>query len=225
MPEDYTVEPGDCMSSIAYENGFFWQTLWNDPSNADLKIKRKDPNVLMTGDVVHIPDLTVRNEPGATEMTHTFVLKGVPEVLRMRLQDELHKPRPNLDYVIVIEGISRRGKTDANGELKESIPPNARNGTLTFAALRSTNKAGKPVPGRPKTQVMILQLGNLNPISEVSGLKARLANLKFYKGQVDENLDDATKLAIRKFQTKQGLPVTGIADDATKAQLKKLHGK
>ena len=198
------------MSSIAYENGFFWKTLWNLSQNAALKAKRKNPNVLMTADVVHIPDLTIRQEPGATEMTHKFMLKGVPEVLRMKLMDANHKPRPSLDYVIIIEGNSRRGKTDGNGELKESIPPNA--------------KTGKPIPGRPKTQVMMLQLGNLNPISEVSGLKARLTNLGCYKGPIDENLDDRTKRAISAFQSKKGLPVTGVADDATKALLQKVHG-
>jgi len=212
------------MSSIAYENGFFWKTLWNLSENADLKAKRKNPNVLMTGDVVHIPDLTVRNEPGATEMTHKFMLKGVPEVLRMKLLDANHKPRGNLDYIIVIDGDARRGKTNAKGELKESIPPNAKTGKLTFAALGSVDKTGKPIPGRPKNKVMILQLGNLNPVSAVSGLKSRLANLGLYRGPIDENLDGNTKQAIGAFQKKKGLPVTGVADDATTALLQKIHG-
>jgi peptidoglycan hydrolase-like protein with peptidoglycan-binding domain len=71
---------------------------------------------------------------------------------------------------------------------------------------------------------MILQLGNLNPITEVSGFKARLANFGLYRGPIDENLDDATKQAISAFQTQQGLPVTGIADDATQQKLQSLHG-
>jgi peptidoglycan hydrolase-like protein with peptidoglycan-binding domain len=71
---------------------------------------------------------------------------------------------------------------------------------------------------------MMLKLGNLNPISQVSGLKARLANLGLYKGPNDENLDAATKQAISAFQKKKGLPVTGIADDATNAQINKTHG-
>jgi hypothetical protein len=224
MAEDYTVEAGDCMSSIAYENGFFWKTLWNLSQNAALKAKRKNPNVLMTGDVVHIPDLTLRNEPGATEMTHKFMLKGVPEKLHIRLLDFAHKPRPNLDYVIVIDGNSRRGKTDANGAITQSIPPNAMTGKLTYAAPPSLDMNGNPLPGKPKTLVMILQLGNLNPITEVSGFKARLANFGLYRGPIDENLDDATKQAISAFQTQQGLPVTGIADDATQQKLQSLHG-
>src|SRR5271157_624781 len=121
MPEDYEVQAGDCMSSIAYEHGFFWQTLWNDSSNAELKAKRKNPNVLLPGDVVHIPDLTVKQESGATEQQHKFMLKAVPEKLRMTLRDHKHQPRPNLDYIITIDGNSRRGCTDGNGELVESI--------------------------------------------------------------------------------------------------------
>src|SRR5580700_913033 len=112
MAEEYTVEQGDCMSSIAYGKGFFWQTLWNLSENAALKAKRKNPNVLMTGDVVHIRDLTVRKEPGATEKTHKFILNGVPEKLRIKMLDVKHKPRANLDYIIVIDGDARRGKTN-----------------------------------------------------------------------------------------------------------------
>ena len=224
MPEDYEVQAGDCMSSIAYAHGFFWQTLWNDSSNADLKNKRKNPNVLMTGDVVHIPDLTVKQESGATEQQHKFMLKGVPEKLNLTLLDYDHKPRPNLDYLLVIDGNAREGKTDADGKLTESIPPNAMTGKLTFAAPQRVDGTGKPLPGEPQNQVLILQLGGLNPISEVSGLKARLSNLGFYKGPIDENLDPATKQAISSFQQKKGLPVTGVADDATRQKLQDIHG-
>jgi N-acetylmuramoyl-L-alanine amidase len=222
MPQDYEVESGDCMSSIAFENGFFWKTLWNLPANAALKAKRKNPNVLMTGDIVHIPDLTVKQAPGATEARHKFLLKGVPEILRMKLLDADHKPRANLDYTIVIEGDSRRGKTDGQGGLKEKIPPNAKTGKLIFAA--SPGKDGKPIPGKPPLRTLTLQLGSLNPISEVSGLKSRLANLGFYKGPIDDNLDGATQQALRAFQMKKGLPVTGAADAATTNLLQKLHG-
>ena len=58
---------GDCFNSISYDRGFFWETLWNHGKNAGLKSKRKDPNILKEGDIVHIPDLTVKEEQGATE--------------------------------------------------------------------------------------------------------------------------------------------------------------
>ena len=222
MPEDYEVVPGDCMSSIAYAHGFFWQTLWNDGANAALKAKRKNPNVLMTGDIVHIPDLTIKQEPGATETRHKFMLKGVPEIFRMKLLDADHQPRANLEYTIIIEGNARKGTTDGNGELKESIPPDAHSGKLLVPT--PPDKSGKPIPGRPKFQVMILNLGTLNPVTEISGIKSRLTNLGFYKGPIDENLDDDTKRALRAFQRRKGLPVTGNPDDATQAQLLKIHG-
>jgi hypothetical protein len=208
MAEDYSVQPGDCMSSIAFERGFFWQKLWNLGANASLKAARKNPNVLMTGDVVHIPDLTIKQVPCATDKQHQFVRKGVPEKLRMKLLDINRKPRANLAYNIVIDGSPRSGKTNGNGELTESIPPNA--------------KVGKIMIG--KSEVINLNLGYLNPVSDLTGVKARLANLGFYKGPIDTNLDDATKSALSAFQTKQGLPVTGAADDATKSQLQQLHG-
>ena len=210
MAKDYAVKQGDCMSSIAFEHGFFWQTLWNHSSNANLKALRKNPNVLLEGDVVHIPDLTVGNESGATGMTHTFTRKGVPEKLRIKLLDANHKPRANLDYIIVIDGDSRRGTTDSKGELIERIPPNA--------------KAGKIILAGDNTHPIRLNLGQLDPVSELSGIQTRLLNLRFYNGPIDGNLDDATKRAIRAFRTKEGLPVTRVVDDATTAQLQQLHG-
>ena len=34
MPEDYVAKAGDCLTSIAFEHGFDWKTLWNHPNNA-----------------------------------------------------------------------------------------------------------------------------------------------------------------------------------------------
>jgi hypothetical protein len=219
----YTVQQGDCISSIAFDNGFFWETLWNLSDNADLKALRKNPNVLLAGDVVTIPDITLKQQPCADAARYTFVRKGVPEKLNIQLLDYDKNPRPALDYIIVIDGDARRGKTDATGRIVESIPPSAQKCKLTFAAPQSLDQNGKPV-GKPQDQVMILNLGNLNPISEVSGIKARLVNLGFLKGSADEKLTDAAKHAISAFQKEQGLPVTGSPDDATKAQLLKVHG-
>jgi len=211
---DYTVQQGDCMSSIGFATGFFWKTLWNLPQNADLKAKRKNPNVLMTGDVVYVPDKRPKQESRPAGARHKFHKKGVPALLRMRLLDGLHRPRPNLPYVITVDGDIRSGTTDGNGTLVEPIPPSAQTGTLTFAA----------ADGKGKKQVLNLDLGTLNPVTEVSGLKARLRNLQFYRGPIDENLDDDAQRALRSFQRRKGLPVTGMADDATTAQLLQAHG-
>jgi hypothetical protein len=200
---DYTVQQGDCMSSIAFENGFFWKTLWNLPQNADLRLKQ---------------------EPRPTDAQHQFVKLGVPEKLNMKLLDYNHRPRPNVDYILVVDGVLRKGKTDGSGRITEPIPPNAKKGKLTFAAPPDVDGTGEPIPTKPKKQVMTLQLGHLNPISVLSGLKARLANLGFYKGPIDESLDDQTKAAISAFQARQGIPVTGLADNATQQQLQGLHG-
>ena len=222
MPEDYAVQPGDCMSSIAYSHGFFWETLWNLPENAALKAQRKDPNVLMEGDTVHLPDLTAKQQSGATSQRHKFRLKGVPETLSIKLLDLNQKPRANMGYTIVIDGDSRQGTTDGNGMLKESIPPDAKSGKLIVPSLPGAD--GKPVPGKPATQTIKLQLGALDPVSEPSGVQARLTNLGFYKEPTDGDVNGAMKQALSAFQTKQGLPVTGVADDATTAKLKDVHG-
>ena len=77
MPgEDYEIQEGDCVSSVAFSHGFFWETLWNHGNNSELKSRRKDPNILQAGDILHIPELTPRDESAASEKKHRFKLKG-----------------------------------------------------------------------------------------------------------------------------------------------------
>src|SRR4051794_8878890 len=101
--KSHTVQEGECTSSISFEHGFFWQTLWNHADNADLKASRESPFVLKPGDVVHIPELRQREVSAATGLRHTFRRKGVPAVLRMQLLEQ-KKPLAGLPYVLEYSG-------------------------------------------------------------------------------------------------------------------------
>src|SRR5262245_42749248 len=72
----YEVEQGDCIASIAARFGYLWQTIWNAPANAEIKRIRKDPNVLLPGDRVVLPDKLLRHEACDTEKRHRFVRKA-----------------------------------------------------------------------------------------------------------------------------------------------------
>ena len=74
----YTVKQGDCISSIAFEYGYFPDTLWNDPKNSKLKHDREDPNSLMPGDEVYIRDKEAKQASCASEKKYRFKRKGVP---------------------------------------------------------------------------------------------------------------------------------------------------
>lgn len=209
MAEDYEAQQGDCINSIAYNNGFFWKTIWNHASNSDLKTRRKDPNVLLEGDIVHIPDLTPRQESGATEERHRFKLRGVPVKLKIRF---LRGGSPRADEAYRLElddGKVLHGSTDDNGWLEESIPPLAKWGRLFL--------------GRD-THAYALEFGCLDPIDAVTGVQSRLNALGYGCGEVDGLAGPRTQAAIRQFQERNGLKADGIAGPQTQAKLKSVFG-
>jgi hypothetical protein len=209
----HDVKPGDCMSSIAEEYGFFWQTLWNLPENASLKAQRGNPNVLMPGeDVVFVPEKREKIESRSTGDIHRFRVKNVPAKLRIQFLAD-GKPRANVPYTLTIDGkvVSRPGdRTDGNGLVVCSISPLA--------------EAGMLVLGEGKDCIeYALHLGQLNPASEVTGAQQRLRNLGYYDGPLDGVLNEATQDAIRAFQARSGLKPTGALDQATQSKLRSVH--
>ena len=127
----HNVQQGESIGSIAKQSGMFWETIWNHPENAALKQKRDDPNVLRPGDEVFIPETQLNHVEGGTQTRHRFRVKGVPALLQIQfLLNE--KPRANEPYELDIDGLLSSGRTDGQGWINESIPPDAKKGKLTF---------------------------------------------------------------------------------------------
>ncbi len=212
MAINYQVKQGDCISSIAFEHGFFPDTIWDHPSNAELKKKRQNPHALMPGDVVFVPDKRLKEVNEPTNQVHKFRVKNVPAKLRIQFM-LMGKPRANVPFTLTVDGniVSKPGdRTNGEGFVISSIPPDARQGTLVL------------VEGEDEEEYSLL-LGHLNPVSEVTGAKQRLFNLGYYNGAINQELDKVTKDAIRDFQKVIGLSQTGELDQTTQNKLKEIH--
>ena len=125
MSTQHDVAQGECISSIAFENGFFPDTLWNHPANAKLKQLRQDPSVLRPGDCVVIPDKRPKTIALNENNRYRFRRKGVPKFLRIRIM-RVNRPLAGLQLTIAIDGRpADRRQTDKDGWLVCPIPPNA----------------------------------------------------------------------------------------------------
>jgi len=243
---NYLVREGDCISSIAKTSGHFWETIWNELGNAELKSARKDPNVLMKGDRVTVPELRPKEEEGATEMRHRFRRKGEPSKLKIRLTLE-----PNLEraaHELPPPAYANNGRDVSTGDpettaeaLADEPRANVRymldvDGQQTEGVTDTDGCLELPIPGNARKgklvlnpgeqneEVIELQLGHLSPISSTMGVKQRLANLTFDCGDLSDQETGALKHAIRAFEQKHGMPVNGELTDEVRQKLKEVHG-
>src|SRR5438094_10041608 len=109
---DYVVREGDGMSSIAEAHGFFWDSLWNLAENAELKAARPNPEVLMPGDRVTIPEKRIKSVTLAAGASHRFRRKGIPVRLILRLCDGTGAAFANARYRLIVGEVVRQGRTD-----------------------------------------------------------------------------------------------------------------
>ena len=213
-----TVGADDSILSIAKANGLYWSTVWNHPNNASLKAERGDPEVLQEGDQVFVPKAVPKQVSKPNEATHVFQLKGEQAVFKMQLM-QMDEPRANEPYTLVIDGTIINGTTDGNGMIQCDIPNDAKGGVLKLQ--------------NGKEQIPI-SIGRLDPADSPDGVRQRLKGLGFEDTPEEDaataaaataaNPDDGMPHgALKAFQTKYNLTVSGELDDATKAQLKTLH--
>lgn len=207
----HPVSQGDCISSIAEENGFFWETIWNHVDNKQLKDKRQDPNILYPGDVVIVPDKRLKEVSEATNNVYKYKLKNSPAKLKLRILRDA-EPRAGENYILSIDKVEiKRGQIPADGNIEIPILPKA--------------KAGELIIGEGENaEIYILNLGFLDPIDTITGVKARLNNIGFDCGKINNEMNAATIEAITNFQGYILHPEpNGKLDDKTRQALQTLH--
>lgn len=207
----YTIKQGDHLAKVAKQFGFrHYETIWNAGENAKLREQRPDPNVLYPGDVLFIPEKKDRDEFRPTAKQHRFRVKISKIKLRIVVRDFDNLPLANTGCRLEIEGEVYPLTTDGNGRIEQLIPESAENGVLAIPDLEYK------IP---------LHLGHLDPVEMDSGWKARLINLGYYWGSIDDG-EEELRLgwSLEEFQCDYHLTITGKPDGATRAKLKEVYG-
>jgi N-acetylmuramoyl-L-alanine amidase len=216
MAKQHVVKQGEGLSSIARQYGFEdWKVLFEHPANAKLKAHRPNPNALMEGDVVVIPELLPRVFKRPVGDWHELKVKREKPKLRLQLFDTRGQRLANQAYTLQIMGEERQGTTDGDGVFEESVPAHVDAALLIV-------KLNDPDQGEIELK-WNLKVGHMDPPNHLSGVQARLQNLGLYAGPLDGKLSAETRRALVDFQQLRGLKVTGVLDDATTQELEKQH--
>src|SRR5882672_5324270 len=100
-----TCEHNDSLPKIAAEHGFSdYQTIWQRPENAELRQRRSNPNALLAGDRVFIPDREPKTVTAATGGRYRYVLKGEATRLRIQLLDATGVPLASAPVQLTVDG-------------------------------------------------------------------------------------------------------------------------
>ncbi len=215
----HVVKQGEHLSRIASEYGFsHYLTIWNLPQNAALKAQR-NPNVLFPGDNLFVPDRETKQENRSTNQRHKFKLSGDPIKLRIVLHRVYGKPFANMPCVLVIDANRTELTSDGLGKIQQEISNTAAGGSVTVKDQVPVKDATVSV-----NREIRINIGHLDPVEEVSGQHARLANLGYYRGPDEPTDHDEFLSAVEEFQCEHGLAIDGKCGPITQAKLKLVHG-
>ncbi len=231
---DYEVKQGDSIASLAKAKDIPSAEVWKDGANVKALAntpKRTDPNLLYPGDVVDVPDNTVKSDSGAaTSKKHDYQIGSEYITVEVRLLDGDHKPHKSKKVEVKIDGTATTtagptnkcsGTTDGDGVVKiEKVMPDAKKVELSYT--------GRTVE---------LQIGWLDPVDTKSGAIGRLQNLGYLKKELTAEIldipdDDADYVAaIKSFQAQYVYTTEGdkakidgrLSKDVTD-KLKTVHG-
>lgn len=213
--------PGDDLLRLAQKEGVGVAAIRAHPENRELFACR-EPGVLSSEEELFIPPPEPKKEQISTGETHYIVYRPATRFLHFVLHDESAAPR-QADYTLsdfVFDG----PKPKYGFPWPDELHGYAYQGVV-HEELPATVTKLKLVLDDDEDNALTIELGRLEPVGSTRGLKARLRSLGLYPGDVASS-DYGVDLteAVRLFQARQGLRVTGKADLATRAKLKTVCG-
>lgn len=201
----HTVQQGDTLLALASKNGLdSWEDIVNASENASIKDTLTDPGILKPGISLFIPNKTMKQQPSAVDAKHPFNIKRPKAWLRIAIKDADGAALANCKYELTAAGTTTSGTLASTGIIEQAVPIDTTAGKLKVWITDTTFEEWE------------LKIGWMDPISEESGVQARLANLGFDFG------DDVAS-AVKAFQARVGLEVTGTIDDALREKLKTYY--
>lgn len=210
MTRPYIVRQGDYLAKVAMETGFGVDEIWSLPKNDALREHGRTPDLLLPGDVLHLPRGAPRAQEVTLQGTNPFRAQVARAKLRLVFKDG-PRPRAHKKYRVRDLGVPKEGETDGDGTLTLDVPVNVGMVRVIF---------------EDPFAMYRVWIGHIDPATEPSGIAARLRQLGYLPAEVVPGATDegATIDALRRFQRDQGLDVTGDADEATLAALRKVFG-
>jgi len=209
MPQ-HIVQQGESIISLSKQYGIPARKIWDHPDNRPLRERGRKVSILFPGDTVTIPDRENKQVEGATERRHRFRSLGRGSWLRLRFLRR-GEPRAGESYRLIVDGREYRGTLDDEGKLEVRVPADARGGTIFL---------GDP----QKPERLEVRVGHLDPLQESAGVQERLRNLGLFRGENDSASGPRMQAALRRFQARNGLELTGELDEATRTKLIEIHG-
>ena len=243
MSKMHKVSQGECIDSIALAYGFFPSTLWIHESNSELRSLRKDPNILLPGDEVFIPDLQPGEESGATDQRHSFLRKGVPAKLKLRfLKPKEDQEPPEEDDADGDDDPSNYEDSEPVAKAQEMEPVSNAPFRLIIGSLTIEGQTDGDgfleavIPpdateggitfdlGSPEERTLPLAFGQIDPVDTIVGARKRLRNLGYHCALEEDEITPELTEVLAQFQTDNQMTVSGELDSATKDKLVKIHG-
>jgi hypothetical protein len=208
----YVVQQGDHVERLAFHAGAPCEEVWDHPKNAELKQKRKTMDVLLPGDILHLPSGDPDGLAVSKETKNKFTATIGKRPMRVLLHDEAG-PLANQPYEI--RGLPMhpgaeppKGQSGANGEVEIEVPHTVREVVLYLPELQHS---------------VVLSVGGMDPVDERSGTLRRLENLGYIRKRGNVS-DEHVESAIRAFQRDHDLERTGTDDEATCEKLREVCG-
>lgn len=209
----YVIRQGDYLTQLAHDQGFDADEVWEHPRNEGVRQSREHRDILAPGDVLHVPRVrpTAHAISGGTTNAYRARVPLTPiSIVLMNGRD------PIANETCFIEGLGSEPlerRTAEDGRVSFAVPIHVREVRLILQE------------GRLVFPVLV---GHMDPITEASGVRARLQHLGYYlgfqTGEDEEDEEQRLSRAIGAFQREHGIAETGTMDDETRGALRQSHG-